>query len=175
MANKLQKLIYNLSAVAPLTFVFALVGYLQNGMSKVITISLLKGFILIILLYASFKYGEKHIASMVVRAKDVSPNDKWILAYVVTYLIPFSSIGWEHVDLKICGAISIIIICVLQYTIDAIPNPLFFIGGYHFYNLSTESGISGYILISKRKIRSIKNLKSVKRIFEFLLLDVERR
>lgn len=46
--------------------------------------------------------------------------------------------------------------------------------GYHFYSVSAENGISNYILISKRSLRNSKHLKSVQRIFEYLLLDTER-
>jgi hypothetical protein len=46
-------------------------------------------------------------------------------------------------------------------------------GGYHFYQATAENGISNYVVISKRKIRHKKELKKVKRVFEFLLIDVE--
>ena len=58
---------------------------------------------------------------------------------------------------------------------SAIPNPLLFIKKYHFYQVSGEHGISGYILISRKKYRSKQELKTVNRMFDFLLLDAERK
>ena len=52
------------------------------------------------------------------------------------------------------------------------PSPILSVMGYHFYQVNAANGISGYVLISKRKIRNAKDVKAVKRIFEFLLLDV---
>ena len=41
--------------------------------------------------------------------------------------------------------------------------------------MSGEHGISGYILISKKKYRNKQELKIVNRMFDFLLLDAERK
>ena len=46
----------------------------------------------------------------------------------------------------------------------AIPNPILFLRGYHFYQVSGEHGISGCVLISRRRIRKAKDLKMVNRI-----------
>lgn len=75
----------------------------------------------------------------------------------------------------ICVVIASVLIVAAQCVNTAIPNPILFFRGYHFYQVSSEHGISGGVLISKRKLRKAKDVKTVNRIFDFLFLDTERR
>jgi len=67
------------------------------------------------------------------------------------------------------------LILVLVPAVMALPNILLFIKGYHFYEIETQdTGVGDYILISKRKcIRNKTDIKTVKRIFEKLLIDTK--
>lgn len=175
MANIIQRFIYNLSAAAPLSYILALVWYFQKGTPTVPIVCICIGTVLVICFKLSFSYGKKHIAPIAIRANDISPNDGWVVAYVVSYLLPFASIAVKDFDIAICGLIAAILIIIAPYINTAIPNPLLFCMRYHFYQVIAENGISGYVLISKRKLRKAKDLKTVRRVFEFLLLDSERR
>jgi hypothetical protein len=174
MANKVQRFIYNLSSAAPLAFVFALVWYQQYKTVRIPIVFVGIGLVLIVLLYLSFAYGKLHIASIAIRTTNISPNDGWVVVYIIAYLVPFASIALEDFDLKVSAIIALGLILILPFVNSAIPNPLLFIRGYHFYSISAENGISNYILISKRSLRNSQHLKSVQRIFEYLLLDMER-
>lgn len=81
MANNLQKLIYNLSAISPLCFVFAVLWYIQKQTLIVPIICAGIGIILILCLAVSFSYGKKHIAPIIIRVTDISPHDGWVVAY----------------------------------------------------------------------------------------------
>ena len=61
MGNVVQKFIYNVSTVAPLGFIFALVWFLQKQTIKVSLISVAVGIILIVLFSISFSYGNTHV------------------------------------------------------------------------------------------------------------------
>ena len=174
MANKVQRFIYNLSSAAPLAFVFALVWYQQYKTIQIPIIFISIGLILIVLLYLSFAYGKLHVAPIAIRTTNISPKDGWVVAYIIAYLMPLASIPLQDFDLKVSAIIALVLILILPFVNSAVPNPLIFICGYHFYSISAENGISDYILISKRSLRNSKHLKSVQRIFEYLLLDTER-
>ncbi len=174
MGNRVQRFIYNISSAAPLAFVFALVWYQQYKTIQIPIVFVSIGLILIVLLYLSFTYGKLHIASITIRTTSISPNDGWVIAYIIAYLVPFASIALEDFDLKVSTIIAFGLILILPFVNSAIPNSLLFVCGYHFYSISAENGISDYILISKRSLRNSKHLKSVQRIFEYLLLDTER-
>ena len=70
-------------------------------------------------------------------------------------------------------AIPAAVILVAPFVNSAVPNPFLFLRGYHFYQIGIQNGVSGYVLISKRKIRNAKEIKRVNWVFEFLLKDVE--
>lgn len=174
MANKVQRFIYNLSSAAPLAFVLALIWYQQHKTTQIPIVFVSIGLVLIMLLYLSFAYWKRHIASIAIRATNISSNDGWIAAYIIAYLVPFASIALDKFNLEVSIIIAFALILILPFVNSAIPNPLLFVCGYHFYSVSAENGISNYILISKRSLRNSKHLKSVQRIFEYLLLDTER-
>lgn len=175
MGNKLQRFIYNLSAAAPLSFIFALVWYWQKKTIYIPCIAICIGSILVILFMKSFVYGKRNLAPIIIRTSDISPYDGWIIGYIITYLFPFSSLAIKDFNIVICVIIAGVLIVAAPCINTAIPNPILFFQGYHFYQVSGEHGISGSVLISKRKLRKAKDVKTVNRIFDFLFLDTERR
>ncbi len=173
MANKLQKLIYNLSAVSPLCFTFAILWHIQKGTITVPIICAAVGVFLTICFAISFYYGQKHVAPIMIRVTDVSPRDSWMVAYVISYLLPFASMAIDDFDLTVCGIIAAVLMLIIPFVNSATPNPLLFLRRYHFYEISAENGVSGYLLICKRNLRNAKHVTTVKRVFEFLLIDSE--
>lgn len=175
MANHLQKFIYNISAAAPICVSFGVVWYMQEKTWIVPLICGMTCILLVIAFVVSFSYGTKHLATISIRASDISPNDSWFILYLFTYLLPFSSIVIDDLELGFCGIAAIIVIIVAPFVNSAIPNPFLFFRKYHFYQVSGENGISEYVLISKRIFRKKQDLRLVNQMFDFMLLDVEGR
>lgn len=175
MANSFQKVLYNLSATVPLCFSFSIVWYLQKHTVSISLSFLVIGILLTVFLNSSFSYGIKNLAPIQIRTSDISPNDGWIIAYVISYIFPFANMVIDEFDLLLCGGIAFLLIMIAPFINTAIPNPILFAKGYHFYQVSAENGVSGYVLISKRKLRRKQDLKVVNRIFEFLLIDSDGR
>lgn len=175
MANIIQKIIYNLSAVSPLCFAFALVWYIQEKSMWVPLIAVGIGSILIILFSISFSYAKKHLALIQIRTSNIKPCDKWFAVYFISYFFPFASVAVRDLDIWICAVTGAAIVLVFSFMNSAIPNPLLLIRLYHFYQIDAENGIGDYVLISKRKFRNKKEVNVVNRVFDFLLLDGERR
>ena len=175
MGNILQRLIYNLSAIAPLCSICALVWYWKKKTMEIPCIAIGIGIALIILFMISFAYGKKHLAPIKIRTSDIAPYDSWVIMYIITYMFPFASLAIKDFNLIICVVIGGVLIMAVPCVNTAIPNPILFLRGYHFYQVSGEHGISGCVLISRRRIRKAKDLKTVNRIFDFLFLDAERR
>lgn len=171
MANTIQKLIYFFSAVTPACITFSIVWIIQGRGIMFPAILVSVSIIICILFIASFRYGYKNIASMAIRVTDVSTDDLWILGYGISYLLPLANMAIDEWNLFILIGISLIIGVTIPFVNSAFPHPLLFFRGYHFYNIATENGISSYILISKKKIRNKKDIKTVGRIFEFLLIE----
>lgn len=175
MGNGLQKFLYNLSAASPVCFVFSIVWLIQKKTWQLPVICILVGLVVIFLFVKSFEYGLKNLSPISIRTTEISPNDGWIVVYIFTYLFPFTSIAIDNFNLIVCALIAFLIAVIAPFVNSAIPNPLLIIRKYHFYQVNGEHGISGYVLISKKKYRNKQELKFVKRMFDFLLLDVERK
>ncbi len=171
MANTMQKLLYFFSAVAPVCITFSVAWIIQRKGIILPIILVFASMLGVVLFSVAFKYGYKNIASMTIRVTDVSTGDLWILGYIFSYLLPLANMVIDEWNLFILAGISLIIGVVIPFMNSAIPHPLLFFRGYHFYNLATENGISSYVLISKKKIRNKKDIKAVGRIFEFLLIE----
>ena len=88
-------------------------------------------------------------------------------------MIPFGSMAIEDINIIFFGIIFIISTAIILFVNSTLPNPLLLISRYKLYEISTENGVSGYLLISKRNLRNIKHIKTVRRVFEFLLIDTE--
>lgn len=175
MGNILQRLIYNLSAAAPLCFIFALVWYWQKKTRGIPCIAICIGIVFVILFMISFAYGKRHFAPIIIRTNDIAPYDSWVIMYIITYMFPFASLAIKDFNLIICVIIAGVLVMVAPCVNTAIPNPILFLQGYHFYQVSGEHGISGGVLISRRRLRKAKDVKTVNRIFDYLFLDAERR
>ena len=171
MANTIQKLLYFFSAISPVCITFSVVWIIQGKGIMFPAILVSASVIGVVLFIVSFRYGYKNIAPMTIRVTDVSTGDLWILGYVFSYLLPLGNMVIAEWNLFILAGISLTIGVVIPFINCAISHPLLFFRGYHFYNLTTENGISSYILISKKKIRNKKEIKLVGRIFEFLLIE----
>ena len=51
-----------------------------------------------------------------------------------------------------------------------LPNPFLFVMRYHTYDASTNNGVE-YTIVSKRTIRNANQVKYVKRMHEYFLID----
>ena len=175
MANKLQKLIYNLSAMAPVLIVFSVVWYYQKKTIRVPLISAGVAIGLMLLFCVFFCYGKAHCARIQVRVNSVSPEDKKLLVYLITYVLPFASMAIPKYNVVLFTVLAVVIIMAAEIMNDGMPHPLLYCIGYHFYDLSTENGVSGYCLISRRKVRNNRDVRVVYRLFEYLLLEAEKK
>lgn len=171
MPNILQKWIYSLSSATPLCLAFAYVWWSEIHTRTVPIVCCVVFGILVIAFSVSFCFGKRNLPPISIKVNDLSPHDSWIVAYVISYILPFASMALKDFNLYLSGAIALAVVLLAPFVNSAIPHPLLFLRGYHFYEVGTEHGVSGYVLISKRKIRHPHNVKYVKRVFEFLLLD----
>ena len=178
MYNKLQKLIYYLSATAPILIVFAIVWIIQKSHWEKPILIEWKGPVMLLIIAigfivafsASFRYGKRNLQKMRVTASEISSDDGWIVAYVVSYLIPLATFQIGDVIRPVMAIVLFILIVTITVTDYITPHPLLYFLGYHFYLLDVQGAQSGYHLISKKKLRRAEDVKVISQVFEFLLL-----
>lgn len=173
MPNVLQKIIYNLSIIAPLLMMTSIVWIIQNNTYCIPIVLILISIAIIVIFKVSFRYGLKHMAPIKIRTTGIVSYDEKTCAYLTTYLLPFANMVIKDSNLIILFCISLLIICGMIFGNTAFPNPLLMLGRFHFYQISTENGVANYLLISKQKYRNKKQLNTVYRMMEFLLIDSE--
>lgn len=180
MANRFQKFIYFLSAETPALVIFAIVWIIKKSTwNKPIQISwkvpiwlIVISIMLIILFFVFFNKAKKNLSILDIKGTDFHLADERIVAYVITYLLPMASFPFSDFIVSVLIIVLFILIIVFTFTDYVAPHPLLFCLGYHFYELSVEGAASGFIVVSKKRIRNINDFQKVSRVFEFLLIRV---
>ena len=178
MANRIQKLLYFLSAESPILIVFAIVWLIEKSTwSKPISISwkiptilITLSVLLIIAFNYSFDYGKKNLQTIPVSATEISGGDEWIVAYIISYILPLAEYQFGEMIKPVVGAAVLMLLVVLTFTDYMTPHPILYLRRYHFYKLDIEGAHAGYNLISKKKLKRSSDVRKVSQVFEFLLL-----
>jgi hypothetical protein len=160
--------------MAPVTIIFGVVLFLKEKsvLTSVICVAISLFFIWVFCI--SFIYAKRHIAPLSVIVEEISPADGWIWGFIASYLFPLTSIVITDFNLLITLIIALVVMLALPWVNAASPHPILFLAGYHFYSVGTANGVKDYLLISRRKLRNKNQVQSVKRLFEYLLLDEQR-
>ncbi len=178
MANRFQKFIYFLSAETPILIVFAVVWLIEKSTwTKPISVSwkvpmvlIVISAILIMAFDLFFKYAIKDLQIIQVAGADISGGDAWIIAYIISYMLPLASFKFGEFTKPVISIMIAVLLVALTFTNYVTPHPLLYIKGYKFYEFDVEGASSGYYLISKRKIRKAADVNKVAQVFDFLLI-----
>ena len=170
MANRLQKLLYYLSAESPVFVFVAVLWYIQKKEWILPVILVILAVTITVLFFASFNYGRKNIPRISVKAFEITNDEGPLIAFVITYLLPFGSLVIDEYYLPILIAVIIILELLLMFTDYISPHPLLFVRGYHFYKVGIEGACKDYYLASRKTLRKPDDITAVQRVFEFLLI-----
>jgi hypothetical protein len=110
--------------------------------------------LLVFLCWALLQYAAKNSQRHLYRIKEFERSDKEVLAFLVTYLLPFLSTekmgftgGW------LTGTYVLVIIFLVIAHAGAFHfNPVMGLLGYHFYGVKNTDGVS-HLLISRAELR----------------------
>lgn len=174
MANWFQRAIYNLSNIIPLLIVAAIAWWYHLKAYTIPVILLSVAIIFTVIFLVGFSFAKKKCSIKDINVSKIVSKDRQIVTYVIMYILPIPQIDFLDYKINLLVFITVsILILVLISMITALPNFILYCIGYHFYELETETGVSDYLLISKRKsIRKKEEVKTVMRVFEKLLIDV---
>ncbi|WP_411960335.1 hypothetical protein ACK3BE_01410 [Pseudomonas mandelii] len=103
------------------------------------------------------------------KAKKVESTDYFLLVFVASYLAPIAmkvaEVNFEMIFLFVC------VVFVLGWLVSNIPcHPVLYLFKFRFYKIESDDGMV-YTLITRRQIRSPKNIKSVKKISSGMLME----
>ena len=120
--------------------------------------------LLVFVCWALLQYAAKNAQQHLVHIKEFERNDKEVLAFLLTYLLPFvSSKDMAFTGEWLTGAYIIGIIFLVFAHAGAFHfNPVMGMLGYYFYSVKNGDGVS-HLLISKAELRRPgKDVKTVR-------------
>ena len=189
MANKFQKLLFNLSTVSPIAVFLVAVWWIQCGVAEVTaaagtiqltTSSVIVSIIGLIALLFSFysviivKICRKHCEVVAIQAKTVESNDRMAIGAILSYLLPFATLTLSNYNQWLSLAIFILAFLAVVLMNTVLPNPVLMCWGYHFYKISNANSAAGFTLISKReKIKNAETIQKVIPVWDYFLIEEE--
>lgn len=189
MANRFQKLLFNLSTVSPLAFFMAIVWWLQCGAREITTTTgeihlSAKSIIISIvgilgLLYAFrsiliVRIANKKLETVTIGVNSVKSKGNFPIIAIISYVLPFSNLVFG--DYNIWFSLSIIAVAMIFLALSNTVwlNPILMLWRYHFYEISNTNGSEELPMISKRKsIQDAKSIKKVITLWDYFMIEVK--
>jgi hypothetical protein len=110
--------------------------------------------LLVALCWLILRYASRNVQTQTYIIKEFEREDKEVLAFLVTYLLPFLStekMGFTG-DWLTSAYVLLIIFLVISHAGALHFNPVMGLLGYHFYSVKNSDGIS-HLLISRAELR----------------------
>jgi small neutral amino acid transporter SnatA (MarC family) len=172
MLSTFARLLLAFAALSPVALTWVIVDYGRRGFSQDQIAILLAALALAAICYWILILAERRLTRISFSVEEVKAVDNEVVGYIVTYLFPLIAPAGS-----INGASLLFVLLVLAFVLSAAHaftfNPLLTIFGYHFYEVKCRTGVS-YLLISKSDITDIKQIATVSRISNYLVLDQTR-
>ena len=189
MANKLQKLLFNLSTMSPLVLIFTIVYWLEidvkmfsvqeNKTQINIAAVALMIIILTTIFFAFYSVWfvnacHKKLERIPIGIDSIVPHDTWVIVVLLSYALPAAGVVFKDLNLYISIVVILFWVLFLALSNTILPNPLLMLQGYHFYKIATIDGSSDIFLLSKRKSIQNRNVvNTVMTAFHYLAIEGE--
>lgn len=153
MLNRFAKFLLVSTSLSPLLGAVAVNQFSRGEPAMRWGVWLTVGLLLVFLCWALLHYAAKNAQQHDFRIKEFERNDKEVLAFLVTYLLPFLStekMGFAG-DWLTGAYVLLIIFLIIAHAGAFHFNPVMGLLGYHFYSVKSAEGIS-QLLISKAEL-----------------------
>lgn len=135
---------------------------------------LLVALLLVIICAAMLRYAARNAQKHEFQIKEFERDDKEMLAFLVTYLLPFLStekMGFAG-DWMTGTYVLLVLFLVIAHAGAFHFNPVMALLGYHFYRVKNEDGVS-HLLISRTELRRPKQQLQTVRLANNIYLNTE--
>lgn len=167
--NSLKTLLF-ISAFSPVLLTLAYVQHDLRGMNAFVIYLVLAGVfgtaIPILIMMVVVKSSELIAFS----AKKVESNDFMLFGFVASYFIPIINHG-VNIDITRSVLIALFFFLLFWYINNIPAHPVLRLLKYRFYKVESDTGMV-YTLISKKEITDPKNIRQVKKISNWMLIEV---
>ena len=169
MLNKLIRVVFALTAVAPLAVSLAYVFAREDALwyaGGALVVSLVLAWISTEVVSAACRRLER----VPITIKKAKSADKEVLGFFVAYALPLIFRGQSAPDLGAWIVAGAMLLLVLWGTHSLQVNPVLGLLGFHFFEVETDDGIT-YLLITKRRIDAAKSVTTVVQLSEYGVLE----
>jgi len=169
LLNKLVRVLFALTAVAPLAVSLAYVFARQNALwyaGGAVLASLTLAWISKEVISAASRRLER----VPITIKKAKSADKEVLGFFVAYALPLIFRGQGSPDLGEWIVAGVMLLLVLWGTHSLQVNPVLGLLGFHFFEVEADDGIT-YLLITERRIDAAKSVTTVVQLSEYGILE----
>lgn len=179
MLNCFQKILYYLSNACIAVILISIILNFKYGLSLTYICPGLISFIILILFIISFFIYKDKLADFEINVVDLTEINTDNLSYLIVLISGLSPLINDNIlgEVNVSSMFWIInlIVLLISNRVSKQSNIILRLLGYKFYQCKVPTGVSGYVLISKRNFRNNKQLRLAKRVFEYTLLDGGRK
>lgn len=170
MFNRLQKALWIISISVPIWIGFAISWCITYKTSQVSIIAIAIAIFITIAFVLSYSYGVKNLSKINISVSKVTPNDRPIIVFIISYILPFASIAFDAYNPVMFSGIAALVYLAMINSNSIPANPLMFAVGFHFYDIESENGIGNYLLMTRKIIRNKDEINVVNRVTEYFLI-----
>ena len=165
--NVIIRTLFFLSAIAPAVVLSGAAQVYKHGGTTLVYGWIAAGAIACVFPFLIIRAAATQTEALAFSAKKVDSQDWLLVVFVVSYFIPLIS---NLEDLQVLALVAIVA-AILLATLDAIPcHPMLHVFRYRFYKVEGVNGMV-YTLISRRKLLSAADIRSVRQLSTQLLLE----
>lgn len=165
--NAVIRTLFFLSAIAPAIVLSAAAQIYKHGGSTPAYGWIAGGALACLFPFLVLRAAAAQTEVLTFHAKKVESQDWLLVVFVVSYFLPLIS---NLQDLEVLALIAVVG-AILLATLDAIPcHPLLHVFRYRFYKVEGANGMV-YTLISRRRLLSAADIKTVRQLSTQLLLE----
>ena len=183
MTSRTFKSIFILTSFSPILVIMYLINVVHNwglkspqSFFEIIEIFMKEYYFILLLLILLLicvimvKYANRRLERFKINVVSIAPAGKDVFSLLFAYLLPLVMRSSSGINI---GMLIIFAICLFIVSFNSHSyhfNPLLGFIGYRCYEIKTDTGIH-YTLLTKKDIRSCKNVKGVVYITDYMVLE----
>lgn len=173
MLSRILRVVFALTAIAPLSISIAYVYGSRGGAYQLAIIALVFCFLLGAIALWLIKEAGRRLERLPISIVKAKSSDKEVMGFFLAYVLPLIFKGSPSLDVGAMLLAGGLLLFVLWSTHALQINPVLGVFGYHFYEIETVEGIS-YLLVTRKRINRLRAIKEVVQLSEYGVLEAAK-
>lgn len=172
MLGTALKLLLVATALAPIFLTLAFLEYRQDQLWPQGCAYLTAAVLLTVACVGLLRGAKSHLEVLAFEIQSAKTADREVIGFLLAYILPLvlAEAGAVSLDGLTIVFLLLLFAVVVWGTHSYDFNPVLGVLGYHFYEVQTTGGID-YVLITRRKIVSVREITKVVHLTEYVTLD----